>query len=224
MRFSVDLNRDFDAKYIRIDTAEWWGGLLFRNKAYADTVFKGLNLVEGFPLLFRSIYTLRPPEVSPPKRCSWMIQYRTIWPPPRYTAPIKSFLDCAHAKGMTPEDYSTTWIVANDPAALLLSGVDPQTLNVLRAMNLPKEKTTCRGPCGDRHAMETMYSLSRCSNAVLTFGSSFGSCIANLAAAPRQFRVSHYGDCLEAVTGDPIDVNTYSLHGNIATYLAQMHN
>jgi len=220
--FSSDLNKDFDAKSIMIDGGDWWGGLLFRNKAYASTVFKGLKPMQGFPVLFRSMFALHPPAVTP-KRCTWMIQFRTIWTPPRYTAPIKSFLECAHAKGMTPDDYSTTWIVADDPRALL-RGVDRNTFRVLNAMNLPQENKTCRGPCGDRHAMETMYSLSRCSNAVLTFGSSFGSCIANLAAAPRQFRVSHYGDCLDAVTEDPIDINTHSRRGNIATYLAQMQD
>jgi hypothetical protein len=72
--------------------------------------------------------------------------------------------------------------------------------------------------------METMYRLSRCQSAVLTFGSSFGACIANLAAAPRQFRVSHFGDCLPGATDGLVDVNTYSRHGNIATYLTQMED
>ena len=220
LRFSDDLNRDFSEQSIRIDTGEWWGGLLFQNKAYANTVFKGLKPTQGFPILFRSMFALHPPHVEPVD-CSWMIQFRTIWPPPRYTAPIESFLACAHSKGMTPDDYNTTGIVADDPATLF-QGASPEAARVLAAMNLPKERATCRGPCGDRHAMETMYSLSRCHSAVLTFGSSFGACIANLAAAPRQFRVSHFGDCLPGATDGLVDVNTYSRHGNIATYLTHM--
>ncbi len=218
LRFSADLNNDYTATSIRIDSGEWWGGLLLRNKAYTNTIFKGLNPIEGFPILFRSMFSLHPPHVQPVE-CSWMIQYRTIWTPPRYTAPIQSFLDCARARGMTPDDYRTTYIVTDDITALL-QGASPEGLRVLTAMNLPEERATCRGPCGDRHAMETMYRLSHCRNAVLTFGSSFGSCIANLAATPRQFRVSHYGDCLP--TDGPVDINTYSRHGNIATYLTHL--
>jgi hypothetical protein len=222
LRFSSDLNKDYNTNSIRIDSGEWWGGLLFRNRAYANTVFKGLKPMQGFPVLFRSMFALHPPHVEP-EECSWLIQYRTIWLPPRYTAPIDSFLACARAKGMTPDDYRTTWIIADEPGALL-QGASPEAARVLAAMNLPKERATCRGPCGDRHAMETMYRLSRCRNAVLTLGSSFGSCIANLAAAPRQFRVSHYGECLAPATEGPVDTNTYSRHGNIATYLTKMHD
>ncbi len=70
--------------------------------------------------------------------------------------------------------------------------------------------------------METMYRMSRCGNAVLTLGSSFGLCIANLAATTRQFRVSHYGECLAPATEGPIDA--YSRHGNIATFLAELRD
>ena len=221
LRFSSDLNKEYDHKVIRIDKGEWWGGLLFHNRAYSQTVFKGLKPMEGFPILFRAMFSLRPPHVKPEK-CSWMIQYRTIWPPPRYTAPIESFLACAVEKGMTPEDYHTTWIVADDPAAMI-AHASPAARRVLSTMNLPADNVTCRGPCGDRQAMETMYRLSRCRNAVLTLGSSFGSCISSLAGAPRQYRVSHYGECLPMSAAEgPVDINTYSRNGNIATYLSQL--
>ena len=222
VRFSRDLNRDFSDRAIRIEGGEWWGPLLIRNRAYGNTIFNGLKPMDGFSILFRAMFTLHPPRIEPEK-CSWMIQYRTIWPPPRYTAPIESFLSCAQEKGLAPADYSTTWIVTDDPVALLAHAT-PEAARTLSAMHLPRERSTCRGPCGDRKAMETMHRLSRCRNVVLTHGSSFGSCIAGLAGARRQFRVSHYGECLDPRTRDadgPIDANTYSRMGNIATYLAQ---
>lgn len=220
MLFIPDLNQVYNQQVIRVDTGDWWGSLLFHNPAYASTVFKGLKPMDGFPLLFRAMFTLRPPLVKP-EPCSWMIQYRVVWTPPRLTAPIETFLACAKNKGMTPADYSTTWIVTDDPAAML-EQASPEAARVLTAMNMPKERT-CRGPCGDRQAMETMHRLSRCRNAVLTLGSSFGSCIASLAKTPRQFRVSQFGDCLPLDVSDgPLDINSYSRHGNIATYLARI--
>lgn len=218
MLFIPDLNQEYNQRVIRIDRGDWWGSLLFHNPAYASTVFKGLKPMDGFPLLFRALFTLHPPIIEP-EPCSWMIQYRVIWPPPRYTAPIETFLACAREKGMTPADYRTTWIVTDDPAAML-EQASPEAARALAAMNIPRERT-CRGPCGDRQAMETMHRLSRCRNALLTLGSSFGSCIASLANAPRQFRVSHFGECLPLDVSDgPLDINTYSRHGNLATYLA----
>lgn len=212
LRYSADLNQDYSARVLRLESGEWWAPLLLKNRAHA--MFKGLSPVDGFPLLFRAMFTLRPPEVQP-EECSWMIQYRTIWPPPRHTAPIETFLSCAHSKGLTPADYSTTWIVADDPSALLAHAT-PAAAQILAAMHLPGP--SCRGPCGDRQAMETMYRLSRCRNAVLTLGSSFGSCISSLAGAGRQFRVSEFGECIPFMDG-PIDANTFSRNGNLGTYL-----
>ncbi len=223
LRFSSDLNKDFTESTIRIDKGEWWGGLLFRNKAYAKTVFKGLSHVEGFPILFRSLFTLHPPHIEPLAECSWMIQYRNIWTPPRYTASIDSFLSCAHARGMTMDDYNTTWIVSDDHRALL-NGASAESLRIISSMNFADNHKTCRGPCGDRRSMETMYRMSHCRNAVLTFGSSFGLCISNLASIQRQFRVGHYGECITPVTKDPVDANTHSRYGNIATFLSELHD
>jgi hypothetical protein len=216
VRFSSDLNQDYDAQVLRMESGDWWAPLLIKNQA--NTMFKGLKLTDGFPLLFKSMFALHPPTIEP-KKCSWMIQYRTIWPPPRNTAPIESFLSCARNHGLTHEDYNTTWIVADDPVALMTHAT-PEAASILSAMNLPRP--SCRGPCGDRHALETMYKLSNCKNAILTLGSSFGSCISSLAEANRQFRVSEYGECLVSPPTDgPIDANTYSRKGNIKTYLAQ---
>jgi hypothetical protein len=217
VRFSTDLNQDYSAQVLRMEGGDWWAPLLIKNRA--NTMFKGLKLTDGFPLLFKAMFTLHPPTIIPEEQCSWMIQYRTIWPPPHYTAPIESFLSCARDHGLTPADYSTTWIVADDPAALVAHAT-PETATILSAMNLPGP--SCRGPCGDRQALETMYRLSRCRNAVLTLGSSYGSCISSLAGASRQFRVSGYGECLVfPPTDGPIDANSYSRKGSLKTYLAQ---
>ena len=115
-----------------------------------------------------------------------------------------------------------TWMSEIGPDAVKRDVIDatPEAASILSAMNLPRP--SCRGPCGDRHALETMYKLSNCKNAILTLGSSFGSCISSLAEANRQFRVSEYGECLVSPPTDgPIDANTYSRKGNIKTYLAQ---
>jgi hypothetical protein len=216
VRFSSDLNQDYNAQVLRTESGDWWAPLVIKNQA--NTMFRGLKLTDGFPLLFRAMFTLHPPTIKP-EECSWMIQYRTIWPPPRYTAPIEAFLSCAMDQGLTPADYNTTWIVADDPAALMAHAT-PEATGIISTMNLPGP--SCRGPCGDRQALETMYRLSRCRNAVLTLGSSFGSCISSLAGAKRQFRVSGYGECLVFPTTDgPIDANTYSRKGNLKSYLAQ---
>ena len=218
MRFSTDLNKDYSARVLRIEGGEWWAPLLFKNRAVKR--FAGLDLMDGFRRLFRAMFTLRPPRFKVETECTWLIQYRTIWPPPRRTAPIEAFLACAHAGGLTPAEYRTTWIVADDPAALMAHAT-PEAARVLSAMHLP-QAASCRGPCGDRQAMETMYRLSRCKHAVLTLGSSFGTCIASLAGIDRQFRVSEFGECLRVPTADgPLNANTYSRHGNLGTYLAQ---
>jgi hypothetical protein len=219
MRFS-DLGQAYAAhKAIRIDAGDWWGSLLLRNPVYANTVFKGLKISDGFPILFRAMFTLHPPGVEPEKACSWMIQYRTVWPPPRYTAPIDAFLACAERNGMTRADFGSTWIVTDDPAGMRRQA-SLKALRILEAMNVPSVGT-CRGPCGDRQAMETMYRMSQCRNAVLTLGSSFGACISSLAGIRRQFRVSHYGECIPfAAENGPLDANSYSRNGNLATFLA----
>ena len=219
VRFSTDLNRDYSARVLRVEGGEWWAPLLFKNRAVKR--FEGLNLMDGFQRLFQAMFTLRPPEPPPVEECSWLIQYRTIWPPPRRTAPIEAFLACAHAGGLTPADYRTTWLVTDDPAAMMAHAT-PDAARRLSAMRRP-EASSCRGPCGDRQAMETMYRLSRCRRAVLTLGSSFGSCIASLAGIDRQFRVSEFGECIPvSTTADgPINANTYSRSGNLGAYLAQ---
>ena len=216
VRYSSDLNQDYNAQVLRMEGGDWWAPLVIKNQA--NTMFKGLTLTDGFPLLFKAMFTLHPPKVEP-EECSWIIQYRTIWPPPRHTAPIESFLSCARDHGLTPTDYHTTWIVADDPISLMAHAT-PEATRILSAMNPPRP--SCRGPCGDREALETMYRLSRCRNAVLTLGSSFGSCISSLAGASRQFRVSEHGECLAFPhTDGPIDASSYSRKGTLKTYLTQ---
>ena len=188
-----------------------------KNKAYANTVFKGLNAVEGFPILFRHMFTLRPPQVQP-ERCNWLIQYRKIWPPPYATAPFESFLRCAFSHGMTESDYNTTWVVTDDPVSLF-ADASADTKAVLSRMNHPSQSQTCRGPCGDRQAMETMYRMSQCHSAVLTQSSSFGSCITSLAQVSKKLIVGRYGDCLLG-NPQPFDANHPGPNGGITTYLA----
>ncbi len=86
-------------------------------------------------------------------------------------------------------------------------------------MNLPAYSESCRGPCGDRQALETMHTMSKCKNAVLTFGSSFGSCITSVAGISRIYRVGRCGDChvRPGNDGEPMDVNTKN---NIFLFIA----
>jgi hypothetical protein len=198
---------------------DWWGGLLLKNIHYKESVFKGLNYSVGFPILFRLLFNLKTPP-PPPVECSWLIQYRTQLGHPKWILnPIDQFIDCAISRGMTYKDYKTTWIVT-DSVDSLLEHASPLSKRIVSHMNLPEERKSCRGPCGDRQTMESMYRLSQCKHAVLTFGSSFGSCITSLATTPDIYRVGRYGDCHRLPTDQPYDMNTVSRLGNTATYLA----
>ena len=219
LRFSSDLNRVFPQQVVNIHRGDWVGGVLMKNQAYANTVFKGLNAVEGFPILFRSMFTLHPPQVQP-ERCNWLIQYRQIWPPPYATAPFESFLRCAFAHGMTEADYNTTWVMTDDPVSMFAEA-SPATKAVLSRMNHPSQSHTCRGPCGDRQAMETMYRMSQCRSAVLTQSSSFGSCITSLAQVSKKLMVGRYGDCLLG-NPQPTDANHRGSYGGLPTYLTDI--
>jgi hypothetical protein len=110
---------------------------------------------------------------------------------------------------MTAGDYRQTWIITDDKNKLL-EHASPWASRIVSMMNMPDHgNESCRGPCGDRHAMETMYKMAKCKNAVLTFGSSFGSCITSLAGIQRVYRVGRYNDCHLMRTAEPTDVNTH---------------
>ena len=205
---------------VEITRCDWWGGLLLKNPQYARTVFHGLNISLGFPIIFKSLFKLHPPFPQPVE-CSWMIQIRVDLPPGPWlhAAPTDDFFRCAFAGGMTHLDYKTTWIVTDNKRRLLQRS-SPKAKQMLSMMNLPTEEKTCRGPCGDRRTMETIYKLSHCKRAVLTFGSSFGSCITSLAGVSQVFRVGRYGDCHALPSAEPYDMNTFSRYGNVATFLA----
>ena len=204
---------------VEIARCDWWGGLLLKNPQYARTVFHGLNISLGFPMIFRSLFKLHPPFPQPVE-CSWMIQIRVDLPGPWFhVPPTDDFFRCAFAGGMTFLDYKTTWIVT-DNKKRLLERSSPKAKRMLSMMNLPTREKTCRGTCGDRRTMETIYKLSQCKRAVLTFGSSFGSCITSLAGVSQVFRVGRYGDCHALPSAEPYDMNTFSRYGNAATFLA----
>lgn len=217
---SPDLNRELLAgPIVNVTRWDWWGGLLLRNPRYGQTVFRDLDVMAGFPVIFASLFRLRDP-IPRPVECSWLIQVRLNLLAPWFdTAPIDTFLECATANGMTPRDYRTAWIVT-DNKRKLWERASPQALRVLSLMNVPSEETSCRGACGDRRAMEIMYELSQCKRAVLSFSSSFGSCITSLAGITRVYRVGRYGDCHALGLREPYDMNTFSRHGNAASYLA----
>ena len=216
------------------DGYDWWGGLLLKNRHYKQSHFNGLNFSTGFPILFKTLFGLAPlsssspllplpllhPVVQEPVECNWVIQYRVKRPRPKWLLiPIDNFINCAKSKGMTPQDYKKTWIVTDDVNALL-EHASPQSRHILSSMNLPLQNESCRGPCGDRVAVETMYKLSQCKRAVLTFGSSFGSCITSLAGIRPVYRVGRLGECDEFPSDEPYDMNTVSKFGNTATYIS----
>jgi hypothetical protein len=221
---SPNLNVDLiQGEAVSLTGCDWSGGLLLRNPHYKNTIFKGLNFSDGFPAIFRLIFNLRPPTPKPVD-CNWLIQYRVKRPSPKWVLrPIDDFIDCAISKGMRFSDYRKTWVITDDQNALI-SHASPQSRRILSMMNLPQEQESCRGPCGDRKAMETMYRLTQCKNAVLSLGSSFGSCITSVAKIQPVYRVGRYGDCHALPSNEPFDMNTVSRYGNTATFIAQMHN
>jgi hypothetical protein len=202
---------------------DWWGGLLLKNKHYKNSFFRNLSFTSGFPVLFRALFNPRIPS-GPPAQCEWLIQYRVKLATPKWRVhPIDRFIECAVSNGMTFRDYKTTWIVTDDEDHLL-ENASPLSRRILTQMHLPSEKLGCRGPCGDRQAVEAMYKMSGCKRAVLTFGSSFGSCITGLAGMQphNQFRVGRYGECHRLPSDEPYDMNTVSRYGNTATYMSQI--
>ena len=203
---------------IKATRCDWWGGLVLHNPHYSSTLFKNLNFSTGFPVIFRTLFNLRPP-IPEPVECDWMIQYRFKLPAPNWdTLPIDDFINCAVSGGMTISNFRRTWIITDDKTQLLRHA-SPGARKIMDMMNLPSYSESCRGPCGDRQALETMYTMSKCKNAVLTFGSSFGACITSVAGISRIYRVGRYGDChVLPGNGEPIDVNTRSRYGQTMTY------
>jgi hypothetical protein len=203
---------------IKATRCDWWGGLVLHNPHYSNTMFNGLNFSTGFPVIFRTLFNLQPP-IPEPVECDWMIQYRFKLPAPAWNVqPIDYFLKCAATGGMTVSNFRRTWIITDDKLQLL-QHASPESRRILSLMNLPAYDESCRGPCGDRQALETMYTMRKCKNAVLTFGSSFGSCITSLAGISHIYRVGRYGDChVLPSNGEPIDVNTRSRHGDTLTH------
>jgi hypothetical protein len=222
LRYSHDLNVEFqNQKILRIEGGDWFGSLLFHNPFYKNTVFRGLNLSYGFPILFKFLFS---PKLANNNQkitnvnCSWLFQYRSVWP--RKTASIDWFMNCAMNHGLLPSHYATTYILTDDVQQMLASARDPNTISALKKMNLPKNKT-CRGKCGDQYSIQNMYALSNCQNAVLTLGSSFGTCHAHLAGAKQIFRVGYLGHCIQSSLEEgPIDANSYCRYGNIISHLS----
>ncbi len=192
---SPDLKAEFEHQVaIKASRCDWWGGLALHNPHYSNTIFKDLNLSTGFPVIFRTLFNLRPP-IPEPVECDWMIRYRYKLAAPDWNAlPIDDFIHCAVSRGMTVSNFRRTWIITDDKTQLLRHA-SPWARKILDRMNLLAYSESCCGPCGDRQALETMYTMSKCKNAVLTFGSSFGTCITSIAGISRIYRVGRYGDC-----------------------------
>jgi hypothetical protein len=222
LRYSYDLNSEFENKdIIRFEGGDWFGSMLFHNSFYKNTVFRGLNLSYGFPILFRFLFSPKLPnrnQTISRVNCSWLLQYRSIWP--RKTASIDWFLNCAMNHGLLPGHYATTYIITDDAQHMMDSARDANTISILNQMNLPKQKA-CRGKCGDKGSIQNMYALSNCENAVLTLGSSFGTCHAHLAGAKNIYKVGYLGHCIPSSLNEgPIDANSYCRFGNIMSYLS----
>ena len=218
-RFSHDLNVDYPMDVVRLNGCDWQGGLLMRNKAYADTVLKGLNPVQGLNILIRALFTLQPPHV-PQELCSWLIQYRHVWPLPYMTANIRDFIACARRHGMQESDYATTWVLTDDRATML-ELADQESRTVLARMNYPTTKRACKGVCGDRATMESVYRLSGCRNAVLTHASSFGACVTSIAPILKKLTVGPFGECMVTHL-EPLDPNSQVRGGGYVTYLSTL--
>ena len=207
-----------DQKVIHMNRHDFWGTHVMKNARYKDTVFRDLDVYRGFPVLFRRLFALK--KHVRPKRCSWFFQYRTVWPAPFHTAPFDEFIRCANQSGFSPSDYATSHVISDNPSAILETS-SGYTRRILHQMNLPKSRLTCRGKCGDAKAMETMYELSECRRAVVSLGSSFGSCIAGLADVQDWYRVGHDGTCRRVKHG-LVDANCNARDGCLNTYLANL--
>jgi len=214
-------SRDLDAEYsdvVRLEGGDWWGSLFFSNLYYRHTIFRGLNLRTGYPFLFRKLFTPLNYSDIVVKPCSWLIQYRSVWD--RRTASIDAFIQCALQHGLTPSMYPTTYILTDDPERMMASARYSTTIDVLKSINIPKNKT-CRGPCGDRASVAAIYEMSQCQNAVITLGSSFATCSLYLGGVRQLFKVGYLGNCIQQDTSaGPVDANSYSYFGNILSYMS----
>ena len=202
---------------VKINRHDFWGSHLMSNKLYKNTVFNQLNPRDGFPVLFKHIFTMKNPNLMRPRKCSWMFQYRTIWTAPYTTGVFENFMTCALKFGFQADDYPTSHVISDNPMAISATSSEA-TRAILKHMNLPKHKVTCRGKCGDEQAMESMYALSECRHAVVPIGSSFGSCIAGLANVQTWIRVGHDGHCELAKHG-LVDANCVGKYGCRSTYM-----
>jgi hypothetical protein len=186
--------RKMEDEIISLDCGDFWGSALMLNPIFKKTKFGNLNIKDGFPLLFRSLFT--PLKPTNAKKCSWFFQYRYVWPPPYSTASFDHFLSCASSHGFTKDDYDTTYIITDDPLALV-TGSSLQTQHVLAKLNFIEKQKPRRGVLGDVSTIDHMYALSSCKHAVLTGASSFGVCIAGLANVQTALKVTKYGDCVK---------------------------
>lgn len=200
---------------IHINRHDFWGTNLIKNKRYRNTIFNGLDVYKGFPLMLKKLFRLKKPATV--KNCSWLIHYRTQWPPPYHTASFNDFLKCANESGLTPDDYETTYIISDNPL-LVVSTSSFSTQTIIQQMNMPKSRVTSRGKHGDLKSMQTMMELSQCRNAVLSMGSSYGACIAGIANIQNWNKVAHDGTCLKVKHG-LVDANCNAKYGCMNTYL-----
>ena len=134
------------------------------NEFYSESVFLGQSSAEVFSVLFKFLFSpLYAPGAS--LACDWLIQHRTMWE--RTSAPLDNFVACAVEHGMT---NTTANVVISD-----------KTSEDKRYPHLKFQPAGCRdGIMCDQSTVESMFALSRCSHAVLTHTSTFGTCISGL--------------------------------------------
>lgn len=184
------LNIDLDVKYpqsiIIMNRYDWWAAPLFENPFYKNTVWPigTTSSQEIFSELFKFLFA---PKIQyTPEKCDWLIQHRSNWD--RSTAHLKSFEKCAESHGMKPSDNQ-----------MIIS--DSQTY-----ASQSKLPIGCRkGLQCDQEAIQTIYSMSQCSHAILTHTSTFGACITGLWGISDVFLVKADESCIKKQYMDPIE-------------------
>jgi len=208
-----------DEPVISIASGDFWGSLLILNPHIAT--FRGLDINEGVPILFKTLFFPLAPLPPPIQKCSWVFQYRCQWPKPYVTTSFDRYIECAQAHGFTKRDAQTSWIITDNPATLIRSSSLATKSTFLSKMNFIEKSKPCRGPCGDNETLRHMYALSSCKNAVLTHSSSFGVCIVGLANIENAVKVTRFGECIKP-KHKMIDPNLQSKYGGERTLLHEI--
>jgi len=110
---------------VKINRADFWGVHLAKNNKYSDGVFAGLDAYQGFPVLFKSLFATKKRSLMKQRNCSWFFQFRTMWAPPYSAGPFDNHIKCAAQFGLAEKDYATSWVISNNPAAIMATSSEP---------------------------------------------------------------------------------------------------